>query len=369
MQFHSGLLNTCRRKHSYNWWSARVQAPLWVSLMCRFFPCWDASGSLVAGIPPVTGDQASLFELKEHLPQARRAHILLHRRKFRSQTSDKMDRWKAEMERVREEKRREEKKEDKRRQDPGARKGRKVAKHCVFPLICGSGGSKSRLAKAAGAEQSGQMRDEQLHAVVAWSTFAKAKTPHVRSTFGSWDDGKVHAVVAQSTFRSENVQSTPCSDHVWKLTCRKSARHSGAKRMLESKALKLTVSDHFWKLTCRKSARRCVAKGYGALLDVRMLFCVAGTRESSPGQKWAKREGFVAVSTTTTTLQLQLQLQLHYTTLHSLHYAKLHYTTLHSTRLHSTPLRYTTLHYTTPHYTTLHHTTLHHTTFNYTTLH
>jgi hypothetical protein len=26
------------------------------------------------------------------------------------------------------------------------RKGRKVAKHCVFPMICGSGGSKSRLA-------------------------------------------------------------------------------------------------------------------------------------------------------------------------------------------------------------------------------
>ena len=42
--------------------------------------------------------------------------------------------------------------------DPGARKGRKVAKHCVFPMICGSGGSKSRLAKAAGAEPTGQMR-------------------------------------------------------------------------------------------------------------------------------------------------------------------------------------------------------------------
>ena len=68
--------------------------------------------------------------------------------------------------------REEKKKEDQRRdsqkkEDPGARKGGKVAKHCVFPMICGSGGSKSRLAKAAGAEQSGQMRDEKLHAVVA----------------------------------------------------------------------------------------------------------------------------------------------------------------------------------------------------------
>ena len=60
----------------------------------------------------------------------------------------------------------------------------KVAKHCVFPMICGSGWSKSRLAKAAGAEPSGLMRDE-----------------------------KLHAVVARSTFRSQNVQSTSASEH------------------------------------------------------------------------------------------------------------------------------------------------------------
>ena len=40
-----------------------------------------------------------------------------------------------------------------------------------FLVFCGSGGSKSRLAKAAGAETSGQMKDEKLHAVVARSTF------------------------------------------------------------------------------------------------------------------------------------------------------------------------------------------------------
>ena len=45
-----------------------------------------------------------------------------------------------------------------RKEDAGARKGRKVAIHCVFPMIWGSGGSKSRLAKAAGAEPCGQMR-------------------------------------------------------------------------------------------------------------------------------------------------------------------------------------------------------------------
>ena len=110
-------------------------------------------------------------------------------------------------------------------------KGTKVAKHCVFPMICGSGGSKSRLARAAGAEPAGQIRDKKLHAV-ARSTFASKKnlkTPHVRNTFGSCDVEKVHAFVAQSTFPSQNVQSTSCSDHFWKLRCRKIARRCGAK--------------------------------------------------------------------------------------------------------------------------------------------
>ena len=49
-------------------------------------------------------------------------------------------------------------------------------------MICGSGGSKSRLAKAAGAEPSGQMRDEKLHAVVARSTFP---SQNVQSTSAS----------------------------------------------------------------------------------------------------------------------------------------------------------------------------------------
>ena len=51
-----------------------------------------------------------------------------------------------------------------------------------FPMICGSGGSKSRLAKAAGAETSGQMRHEKLHADVAQSTFGSEKyTKHLSS--------------------------------------------------------------------------------------------------------------------------------------------------------------------------------------------
>ena len=122
--------------------------------------------------------------------------------------TDEKQRW-EESEKRREEERRSKKWKSPKKEDRGARKGRKVTKLFFFPKICGSGGSKSRLAKAAGAEPSGQMRDE-----------------------------KLHAVVAQSTFRSQNVQSTSASEHFLKVTCRKSARRCGAQQISKSKCTK-----------------------------------------------------------------------------------------------------------------------------------
>ena len=92
-----------------------------------------------------------------------------------------MDRWKSitATEKIRDG-------ESQKREDAGARKGRKVAKHCVFPMICGSGGSKSRLAKVAGAEPAGQMKGEKLETVVARSTcVTSVKARRCRTTFGS----------------------------------------------------------------------------------------------------------------------------------------------------------------------------------------
>jgi hypothetical protein len=57
--------------------------------------------------------------------------------------------------------------EQKKKEDPGAPKGRKVARRCVFPIICGSGGSKNRLPKAAGAEPAGYIRNKKVYTVVA----------------------------------------------------------------------------------------------------------------------------------------------------------------------------------------------------------
>ena len=164
-----------------------------------------------------------------------------HRRKFRSQTSDNMDRWKAEQGRGREKRKiRREKSRRERVRRKKMQMREKVGKSCVFPMIWGSGGSKSRLAKAAGAEPAGQVRDEKLHAVVARSTFRSqnVQTHHSWTTFGSWDVEKVHAVVARSTFRSQNVKNTRGSDHFWRFRCRKSARRCGAKHISKSKCSK-----------------------------------------------------------------------------------------------------------------------------------
>ena len=83
---------------------------------------------------------------------------------------------------IREDQRRERvRRKSQKKEDAGARKGRKVAKHNVFPMIGGSGGSKSRLAKASGAEPSGQVRDEKLLAVVARST---CRSQNVKNNVG-----------------------------------------------------------------------------------------------------------------------------------------------------------------------------------------
>jgi len=85
------------------------------------------------------------------------------------------------------EERRSEERKSQKKEDADARKGRKVAKHCVFPMICGSRGSKSRLAKAAGAGPSGQMRDENCTPLWREAHFQVKmyKTHQVGTTFGS----------------------------------------------------------------------------------------------------------------------------------------------------------------------------------------
>ena len=76
----------------------------------------------------------------------------------------------------------------------------------LFSMIPVSGQSKNRLVKAAGAESSGQRRNE-----------------------------KLHAAVAKSRFWSQNVKKLTVSEHFFKLSRRKIARRCGEKHIHQSK--------------------------------------------------------------------------------------------------------------------------------------
>ena len=274
-------------------------------------------------------------------------------------------------------------------------------------MIWGSGGSKSRLAKAAGAEPAGQMicwksarRCGAKHIskskcikhtilgppleveMLARSTFPSQnvqntsasdqkctplwreahfqvkmyKTPQRRTTFGSWDVEKVHAVVARSTFGSQNVKTHKRFGPLLEVQISKKCTPLWREAHIEVKMLK--------------------TPGFGPLFEVQMWLRFASlhyiTLHYTTLHYTTLHYTTLHNTTTTTTL--------HYTPLHSttLHYTKLHYTILHYITLHSTTLHYTTLRYLPVHFTTLHYTTLHHnyyynynytTTLHYNTLH
>ena len=130
-------------------------------------------------------------------------------------------------------------------------------------MIWGSGGSKSRLAKAAGAEPAGQMRDE-----------------------------KLHAVVARSTFSSQNVQNRPGSDHFWKLRRQKSARHCGAKYISKSKCTKHTILGPLLEV---EMSKKCTPLWREAHFEVKM-YKTPQCRTTFGGSDAARRCGAKHIS-------------------------------------------------------------------------
>ena len=172
---------------------------------------------------------------------------LYHRRKFRSQTSDNMDRWKAEQGRGREKRkiRREKiRRERVRRKKMQMREKVGKSRNTVFfqwfeaPEGRKVGSLKRRV-------RSQLARWEMKNCTPLWREahlqVKMYKTPQLRTTFGSWDVEKVYAVVARSTFPSQNVQNTSAPDHFWKLRCWKSVRRCGAKHISKSKCTKHTI--------------------------------------------------------------------------------------------------------------------------------
>ena len=240
--------------------------------------------------------------------------LFIVRRKFRSQTSDNMDRWKSrggKSQRGEEQNRKDQRRERVRRKKMQAREKVGKSPNTVFLqwFVAPEGrkvGSPKRRVRSHVA------RWEMKNFTPLWREahfqVKMYKTHHARNTFGSWDVEKVHAAVARSTFPSQNVQNTPGSEHFWKLWSRKSARCGEAH--FEVKSVKNWPS------------RTTIGRSDVVLRGRRKRFCIL----PKVSKMWRFCRGF----------------------------SYNHCTTLHSTTLHSLTLHYTSLHYTTLNYTTLH---------------
>ena len=174
-----------------------------------------------------------------------------NRRKLRSQTSDNMDRWKAEQGRGREKRkiRREKSRRERvRRKKMQMREKVGKSRNTVFFqwFVAPEGRKVGSLKRRVRSQLA---RWEMKNCTPLWREahfeVKMYKTHHCRTTFGSWDVEKVHAVVARSTCRSQNVQNTPLSDHFWKLSFEK-VRAVVARSTFPSQNVQNTsASEHF----------------------------------------------------------------------------------------------------------------------------
>ena len=312
--------------------------------------------------------------------------VSINRRKFRSQTSDNMDRWKAEQGRGRE-KRKIRRKKMQMREKVGKSRNTVFFQWFVAPEGRKVGSLKRRV-------RSQLARWKMKICTPLWRKahlqVKMCKTHHSRTTFGSWDVEKVHAVVARSTFWSQKVQNTPCSDHFWKLRCRKSARRCGAKHILKSKCTKHTMLGPLLEV---EMSKKCTPLWREAQFEVKMykahharttigscdvekvgreahfqvkMYKTPHVRATFGGSDVEQVHAFVARSTFPSQNVKNTRgsdhfwrfrcrfASLHYITLHYNYTTTLHYTTLHYTTLHNITTTTTQLHSTTLHYPPLH---------------
>ena len=221
----------------------------------------------------------------------------LNRRKFRSQTSDNMDRWKAEMERVREKRkiRREKSRRERvRRKKMQMRKKVGKSRNTVFFQWFGAPegrkvGSLKRRVRSQLARwemknctplwreahfEVKMYKKHQLRTILLVEMSKKCtplwreahfqvkmhKTHQLRTTFGSWDVEKCTPLWREAHFEVKMYKAHHCRTTFGSWDVEK-VHAVVARSTFRSQNVQNTPwSEHFWKLRCRKSAHRCGAK-------------------------------------------------------------------------------------------------------------
>ena len=175
--------------------------------------------------------------------------IVNDRRKFRSQTSDNMDRWKS---RGGKSQRREKKKEDQRRERVRGKKMQareKVEKSrptCFSNGVVRSTFGSQNVESTSRSDLEVEMSQSARHCGTKHISKSKCAEHQVRSTFGRWDVEKVHAVVARSTFSRQNVKNTTCSNRFWSFRCGFAWQAQGILHLAKSEQ-NVRVLQHFQK--------------------------------------------------------------------------------------------------------------------------
>ena len=266
-----------------------------------------------------------------------------YRRKFRSQTSDNMDRWKSrggKSQRGEEPKREDQRRSEKIREDQ--RRSEKIRED-------------QRRSEKIREDQrrSEKIREDQRRERVRRKKMqVREKVEKSRNTvFFQW-------FVALKGRKVGSLKRRVCgamwSDERWKV-----ARRCGEKHISKSKCTKHTNLGPLLEVEMLK---KCTPLWLEPDFQVKSVknWRARSTFGRSDVVSWGRRKGLCTLSKVSKTWGFCGSCNYNH------HYTTLHYTTLHSTTTTTTILHYTTLHYTN--YTTLHDSQLH---YNYscTTLH
>ena len=275
------------------------------------------------------------------------------RRKFRSQTSDNMERWKAEQGRGREK--------------------RKIRREKIRR-------ERVRRQKIQMREKVGKSRNTVFF---QWFVAPEGRKVgslkrRVRSQLATGAMKNCTPLWREAHFEVKCVK-TEGFGPLLEVEMLKSARRCGAKHISKSKCTKHLSSGPLLEV---EMSKKCTPLWREAHFEVKMYKThhsrtTFGTWDVEKVHAVVARSTFRSQNVQNTSApdhfwRLRCRFaSLHYTTLH---YTTLHYTTLHDTTLHSTTLQlqlhnYTPLHSTTLNYTTLHYTKLHYTPLHYTPPH
>ena len=286
-----------------------------------------------------------------------------YRRKFRSQTSDNMDRWKAEQRRGREKRNiRREKSRRERVRRKKIQMREKVGKSrftLFFQWFVAPEGRKVGSLKRRVRSQLARWEMKKCTPLWREAHFQVKmyKTHQVRTTFGLVEMSKKCTPLWREAHFQVNMYKThQRPDHFWKLRCRKSARRCGAKHISKSKVLK---TGGLGPLLEVEMSKKCTRLWREAHFQVKMY--KSPHVRATFGSWDVEKVHAVEARSTFRSKNVQSTRGLDHFWRFRCRFASLHYNRRHYTTLHYTPPHYTTLHYTPQHYNYNNATTLHYT--------